>query len=465
MSGGAGHWKGRGRRIGAAAALVALAGAALGQDDGGTLITFGIRPELSYDDNLGLNPASRGGSTVLDTRLSFGFASRTRNQTLSLDLSDTLRFSDGPDGDETGSVDPRLGFLYSRESARSRLEVTASYQETDLGLLSSDTDPQLVVDPVTGELTISTGTGRRATASAALHFETGIDAPLGATLDLRHTGWDYDSTDPDLTDGRSDSLSAGLRLAFSPVLTGRLTVTASQSESDDAVDTVLESRRVTLGLDYQLDPATRVSLGFGPGEAVTDTTAGRSEERGTTASVSIERELGNGRVGLSYGREVTTAGSRDSLQLSRALELPRGRLSFVLGASQGEEGDPDLIGHVDYAQVMARGEFRLALDRSVVSDSDGNDVLSTRLSAGMTQQLTALSALHLDLGYARVEETGLGLTSTSEQSDLELSWQRQMPQDWMLSAGYRYRQTSDEAGTASSNAVFLNLGREFAIRP
>jgi hypothetical protein len=444
-----------------------LAGAALAQDDGGVLRTFGINSSLRSDSNLGLRSPSKGHSTALDTGLTFGLRSQTRIQTLALNLAGTFRLADTPDGQTSSLESPELDFSYDREGANSRLGLSASWQETDLDLLSPDADPLVILDPDTGEILVAADTGRREAVNLAFHVETGIEGPLGLSLDARHLERRYhDSVDPRLSDSRTDNVSGEVRLAFSPVLEGRFRLYHQRFRAEDDDDTRRDTDTAVASLAYDLDAATRIEASLGNSRVKTEKISGSDEEQGLTASLELIRDLPRGSIGIGWDRTVLASGPRDTISLSEALDLPRGKLSFRLGASRGTSGDAVLVGQLDYALTLPRGGLTLGLSRSVSTDTDSNDILSTRASASWQQGLTSLSSLRLDIGYALIEDGGAGTTADREQADITLAYDRQVTEDWIFTAGYEHRlKRVSGIEDAQSNAVFMSLGRSFSIRP
>lgn len=435
--------------------------AAGSEDAGGLTLTFGLSTSLRYDDNPNLDPNGSTGKLSLETPLNFGLLSQTRVQRLALGLSGLLRLSDASDGTQ-GLDRPRATLDYTREGARSRLGLSSSYTESRLGLLTlTEADP--IIDPVTGEITLDTGTGRRATSSVALKFETGIDMPLGFTLNARHMERRYlgDASAAN-DDSRSDSLSGRLRLTFSPVLEGGLSVTTSHSETDDVDRTRQDSRAVAASLDYAYDPATRFGIELGRAEAVRKTLTTRDETVGTSIRLSAERELPRGSAGLSYVHEIAISGARDTLMVTRSLETPLSKLGFSLGAARGDSGNAALVGSVSYRQEFKRSRIDLALSRDLRSNNDGDQVIATRLSLDYGHDLTALSSFSLGLNLAQVEAEA---TADTSQAELQLTLARELTPDWTLSAGYEHRRSSSISGDATSNAVFLTIGRDFRVRP
>lgn len=436
-------------------------GRAAGSDDGGTLLTFGIRSNLRVDDNIDLKDPPTGSQTVLDNRLSFGLSSVTRSESLTLDA--TGNWQVGQNGSDLKQ--PNLRFGYSREASRSRLELTARYAESDQTLLGLE---EIGVDPDTGEPVIVTAATDvvRTNRQVGLSFATGIDEPLGFTLDAQHTERGFrNTTDPDLVSSRFDRVTAGLRLDFSPVLSGGLQVSSALYDADDAANTRRRNTSAQVSLSYALDARTDVSVSLGQTRVVTTKSGSETSVEGSSGSLSIKRTLKGGSVGLSFGHSVSASGGRDTLSVSRGYELRSGAFDVTLGATRGDSGDTGVIGSLGYTHETKRGNYSLALSRSIRNTGGGGDVLRTRVSANAVQQLSELSSLNFDLSYVRIDNSGSGNVASADQASATLAWQRELTADWSLSAGYSHRMTHEDGGkSADSNSIFLGIGRDFSFR-
>ncbi|MEX5730243.1 hypothetical protein Ga0609869_003596 [Rhodovulum iodosum] len=459
-------------RAGALAGMILLmAGTAPAQETGGLRMVFGVESSLRSDDNFELDPDADGHTTLWDTRLSFGLVSETRTARLALDLGTTARLAEFPDSSESGFEAPSARLSYTRESARSRISVDANWEKADIRFLSPFSDPVLILDEETGEPFLVSDPGNRERADLGLRLETGLDTPLGLVLTARHNALRYsDTVDPDYYDRESNSLSARLRLRFSPVTTGYVTASQRLFSAEDTPDTDRETRRLGIGLDHAIDAATVFEAEIDTVRIETEKTTGgvrRTDvDEGLDASLSLSRELSNGRARLSYTHDTTTTGSRDTLRLGRSLELPRGGLSVSVGATEGEAGETALVGEVGYTHELPRGGLRLGLSRAVSTSDDDEDVLRTRLNAGWEHEIGALSSLSLDMGYAQIEDGGTGDTTERERANLRLAYNRLLAQDWRLSAGVEHRLDREEGNPdAHSNAVFVTIRRNFSIRP
>ncbi len=111
---------------------VFTAGAALTQEGGGVLLTFGLEQRLSWVDNPDLDIPSTGDRIRLDTRLSFGIVSETPKDRLAFNLGATLR------GEEDGG-----GFGFSLDTPSAELAYTRSGPSSSLTLCLSCEKPTL----------------------------------------------------------------------------------------------------------------------------------------------------------------------------------------------------------------------------------------------------------------------------------------------------------------------------------
>ena len=452
------------QRIGHSVALASIIcvvggfGPAAAQEDapGGTILTFGIETRLGINDNYGLDVSSPGTSTILDTSLSFGYLAETATDRFSVDVDGILRASDLPGaGGDFRFDDPGVTISYDREGANSRLTATGAYNDANLDFI----DPFEFIED--GDLI--SGSGRRATSSARVIFETGTSGPLGFGFELGRRGVNYtDTTDAALFDSQTDDVALTSRLQLSPVIEGRVRLTQENYSAEDVTSTDRTTRALSVGATYEISPVTTLDATLGL-ERIDDSVDGVDD--GSFGSLNLTRALANGSAGLALDRSFGTEGGRTTLSLNRDLELPNGRLAFNLGVTKGELGGSGLVGSVDYAQTLPRGDLTASLERSVDSDSTGNDVLTTRAALGYSMPATAISNLSFDFDYVAVDDVGSGSTVSSDRSTFTAAYTHELTADWDLSAGYEYqRRFTEGTGTASSNEIFMTLGREFSIR-
>lgn len=433
-------------------------GPADAQEDaaGGTLLTFGIETKLSVSDNYNLVPVAPGTSTVLDTTLSFGYLTETATDRFAFNIDGVLRGSDLPGaGSDFRFDDPSLTISYDHEGANSRLSVSVDYNRANLDFL----DPfKFIEDGV-----LINGTGNRDILSAKVNFDTGINDPLGFGIELSHRALDYsNTTDPNLSNTLKDTAAITARLRLSPVLNSRIKLSQENYSADDLVSTDRKTRGLSFGATYEITPVTTLDFELGA-EKITEAVAGTS--RGSFGSVNLTRALANGTAGLLLDRSFSPEGGRTTITVNRSMELPNGTLAFSLGATKGELGGTGIVGSINYGQALPQGDLTASLNRTVINNTDGNDVLTTKAVLGFKMPTTAISSLSFDVDYVQVEDVGSGGTQTSDRTSLRASYTRELTADWNLSAGYEHQNRFTEGtGTAQSNTVFMSLGREFSIR-
>ncbi len=431
---------------------------AVAQEDapGGTILTFGIETSLRISDNYNLEFAAPGTSTILDTALSFGYLAETATDRFAFDIDGVLRASDLPGaGGDFRFDDPGVTVSYDREGANSRLTVSAAYNEANLDFI----DPFEFIED--GDLV--SGSGRRAASSASLIFETGTSGPLGFGIELGHRAVDYrDTTDLSLFDTQTDDIALTARMQLSPVIEGRVRLSQEEYSAEDATSTDRTTRALSFGATYEISPVTTLDATLGL-EKIDDSVDGVDD--GSFGTLSLTRALPNGSAGIELDRSFGTEGGRTTLSVSRSMDLPNGRLAFNLGVTEGDTGGTGIVGSIDYVQTLPQGELTALLERSVDSDSSGNDILTTEAAIGYTMPATAVSTLSFDFDYIEVNEVGTGSAIDTDRTSFTAAYTHELTEDWDLSAGYEHqRRFTEGSGTASSNEVFLTLGREFSIR-
>lgn len=443
---------------------------ALGQETGGPLLTFDVSTRLEADDNPGLAVTKPSKPTILsETRLTFGAESVTRGQSLRLSLSDTFRFGDGPAAPvDADFVAPQITLSYSREVPNAVLDLSASLQTRDL---DGDIDED---DVLANPAVLTEDQGTLTTRRIGALYETGRTDPLGLRGTVNWVGRDYqDTTDPDLFD--SETLSFGATVFLRPNGAGggteySLSYDRSLYQAEDAVLTERETQTLTLGFSGRIDAATVLSARAGWTEIDETlrlfplTVPGDS---GLNAGLTLSRELANGSAAISLDRSVTSAGDRTDLDLARSLETPTGALDLSLGLTQVAGGDLLPTAGVSYTLARPSQSLSLGLSTGISVSDDADLQRTTTLDVGYRYEISALDALTLDLGYTWVgdAEGGTAITDVG-RATLTAGYSRALTEDWSLNSGYTYRSYDEEgAGTATSNTLFVTLGRSFSWRP
>ena len=456
------------QRIGhslALASVVSIVGGfapAVAQEDapGGTTLTFGVDSRLSVSDNYSLEVTSPGNSTILDTTLSFGYLSQTATSRFAFDMDGVLRIADLPGAGSSGGTrfdDINAALSYSHEGVNSRFSATANYNRIDLDFL----DPFALTEISDVDLTNSSGT--RNSRNARVIFEIGINDPLGFGIELGHEAFSYsDTTDPILFDSKTDDIALTSRLRLSPVAEARVRLSQEDYSADDLILTDRTTRALSFGVAYELSSVTTLDTSVGIEEIET---VGTGTDRGSFGTISLTRAMANGTAGLVLDQSFGIEGGRTTLTAARDLALPSGTLAFSFGVTRGEQSGTGVVGSIDYSQTLPRGTLTASLDRSVDSNTAGNDILTTSATLGYSMALSAVSDLSFDFDYADIKNDGSGTTSNTNRKSLRAEYTHALTQDWDLSAGYEHqRLVTEGTGTADSNTIFLTLGRDFSIR-
>ncbi|SNR71756.1 hypothetical protein [Puniceibacterium sediminis] len=404
------------------AASVPAPAVAQSYETGGIQLTFGVLLSSSAEDNRAMASESAGNSTESTARLSLGLLSETRTQRLALDLNGKLRALDMPDGSSQGNgfADPGLSFSYDRSSINASLALSASLRESELSQDSLDEDG---LDFVTG-----TATRRQTGAEASLNW--GENSPLGFGTFARIQNTTY-----------RDGTASGL--------------------DDTALD---DNTRRTLGASARmnLDPVRRLELGLTWSDFEQDSVPGRREA--LSLNTSVTQDLIAGTITANLNITDTEDGERYSATVGRSRALPLGSLSGQIGLSRSASGDTYLSGGLDLSRDLVRGALTFGLSRAVSSsDTEDNEVLRTRASLGLTQDLTPVSGIRFGLNVSQSEETASGAETSG--ADFGVTYNRELPSDWTFATGYNHRiREADSGDTARSNRVFLQLQRSFVTR-
>lgn len=449
---------------------------------GGLLLRFGVGlrlrsegdPELSFGDGGG-----RETDAVLD--LDLGLLSETRNQTFSADLDTGLIARSNPDGgqEEFETLNPRFLLAYEREASRARLGAVLRLERTDLGEFTLlDLDETFIGDvPDADDLALAEDRrdqGTRTDINAEVEVVAGIDLPVGLEVEVRTDRRRFDSADPSLSDRDIDEVEAAIRLSPDRNLDLRLTYAASRlsDEAGDERDT--DTYGVSAG--YRVGPATTLFLSLGrreiealrprdlDGDGLAEASATTSSE-GLGALFDVSHELPRGRIGLELEREVEEGGDRDRAEVFWARELLEGvDLSVGVGVTQLGDGDPGLVADLGYRQALRRSVLTASYRRAAGTNTDGDNVSTDTVRLGVLREINRLSSLALDLDFVRLEGQGDDDPDRTE-SEVRLSYLRELTPDWSLETGYEYSRRTRDGETADSGAVFLSLARDLVIRP
>lgn len=437
--------------------------------DGGassTLTTsFGVESGKNLDLVRGVNDTMTRLNGVVD----YAYRLKTQQTDLSLELG----IAPETDNSNSGSGDqlyPHARLKVTHDlSAATNFSIDANYDEAKV------TDQSLGFDSTTGQILDYAGSGTRVLRRLSAGIEHGKDLPFGYTLNANVSDVSYrnltgqnTSTGSSYRPSRSTSVSGGVHADVSPMTRLLLNLEHDLYTSDvsaangDAASAV--RRRTTdsasVGIQQRLDTATMLNASIGY-ETVDTARLGVPNEtvNGTIFGLGAQRDDTLGYYRADYGRQITQNGQRDSLTVTRERETTTGKLTGTFGISRGDSGSSDWIGSLDYGTELLRDKLTATLARSVQTDSDGNDVVVTRVAANAEHKLTDMSALDLGLVASSTEYPDY----SSRRVDATFAYQHLLTRDVSVEAGLRYglSQSGNNSQDADKQSVYLTLTRSF----
>ncbi|WP_372674940.1 hypothetical protein [Aquicoccus sp.] len=451
-------------------------------EEGGQVLTFGIASTLSATDNYDLRPDDAESAELFDTELSLGYRNRRANDTLSLDLSGVLRAIEPPRGANT--VDDRSARVgYQRQGVNSALSFGANYSFSsvdardpfDRGRRFGEDDPfeedEDLDEDLLDETDLTQDRGDREDIGARFRFETGLNDPLGVVLTADYNERSFtDTTDPDLFDSEVFNLSGTTRLTLSPVTETRLVLRYRDYSADDTERTDRQTSSVNLGLTQALSQVDTLDVSLGFQRIETEETIGTirqsDSETGVIGDLALTRELTRGTIGTTFNLNESENGRTATLRVNRALPLPRGSISFSLGATSNVEDTLVPVGSLNFTHQMRRSTLTASLQRQVRTSDRSNELRTTSASVGYDYEINSISGIGLSANFAEVAGSGGPAVDDTTRADLRATYRRDLTRDWQLSTGYEYRiREESDIGEATSNRVFLTLQRNFAVRP
>jgi hypothetical protein len=250
--------------------LPALAPHAAAAQDGDVapVLFLDISAGLRYEDRL-----NRSGAFEATTGIGVGYFTSTSDQRLSFETGVTARALEG----RIDLMDPYAAITYARFNRDYEIGGSLSYSRSEIegDVLDEDFDA--------ADLARQAGT--REDIGLGLGLVTGRTAPFGTDTELSYA-------EENFTDGATDddtttySARSTLRFTVDPRVDLTLTGFWEREETDDAVNTVETTRRLTFGANLAVDRVWSISTGLGHVEIETETTGGLTLRDGSRASSS-----------------------------------------------------------------------------------------------------------------------------------------------------------------------------------
>jgi hypothetical protein len=421
--------------------------AAQGADDPPVLF-LDVSTGLIFEDRL--NEDDLWEST---TRFGVGYFSSTHNQRLSFETGVSARVRDN----DAGLIDPFVLIDYAHFSRNTEIGADLSYRssEVDGGNLAADFDTEDLADQ----------TGRREDIGFGLRLVTGRASPFGTDTQLRFSQATFSDGATD-DDTETHSAQSTLRFTIDPRIVLTLTGAWTQKETDDLVNTVDTTTRVTFGADLAIDRVWSASAALGYAEIETETTGGTTSVDGLEGSFILTRDLRNGSLVFSTDHVLTDDGWRNSVRVRRGFEMANGDAfdaslgtDLLRGRRQRPSGFAELQPHV------RGGALSFGFDYSTDLDDTNMLVQRTRFDAALRQDLTDDSGWAVDGSIASVEYDNVA-TIDALRVEVGLAYLHGLSNDWNLAARFRHRVLYEDGDlNERSNILSLNLERRFSVRP
>lgn len=409
-------------------ALVALgsglAAPQLAAQQGGRLMSFDVSQRLEGKSNPSLSPDGSDASVVATTELGYSISSSTPTSSLALSLDGRL-IEDFADDEQPTFEGPDAELSYGRTGANARLNASLSYSERDIRYtspldLSEAEEGGELPDDLPSDLADLEGEGTRKRLNLSARAEYGLRDRFGLALSVQARDLSYeDVTTPELQDTRAYSSELEARFDVRPAF------------------------RVTTSLGYKLVEEEGVSeetIGLGAGVVIDRPT------RTYGGGLALDQVEGELRGGVTAGVEG---------------ELPRGgRYDVAIGVTRTLEETYVFTANGSYtAPLTPLSQLEVSLDRTVEDNIDEGEVVSTTFDANYLRELTPLTQLSVGAELVREEDTGGDRASTDARISAGLN--RQLTRDWSAFVGVSEEISDDEDGTATSEGVFLEIGRSF----
>ena len=426
----------------------------------GVRMTLDVIQRFSAGDNLSRVAAPRDNSVLSQTDFVFGVTSETRNQSLALDLGATARVGDLPD--EGGSVsevtNPFVTFGYEQRSARSTLSFEGTYREVDLR------DQVITFDDGVDLIDFTINNGKRKQTNADLRFVFGEGGPVVTDLRLRLDKRRFDSADASLTDQDSLRFDGSVRMAATrntDVIVGLRTI---RTETFDATNRVVDEVQASVGTVTQITPATRLDLALGSSTIDVDEGGTKTSDNEIIARAAVSHTVANGDIGIQFDRRHSTAGLRDSLQVTRNLELQQGSLALAVGGSKASGTDLQPTASISYQQNFKQAALITDVTQTVSGNSDAEEFRTIGAGVRYVHTLTPLAQLDLSYRVTDVEQI-TGGTEERERTVASVAVNYNLTEDWALTAGFRHEeQTENSVQTLKSDEVFATFSRSFDLQ-
>jgi hypothetical protein len=404
------------------------------QEAGGVLTTT-LSQSLVADSNYNLDDPSPGTSYYGDTRAALDYLNVTPTRSLALGLDTGLRARDeaGQSFDFVVASPSTANFDFSHEGADTSFDVGARIRSRRVDYFG----PIDIDGPLPDDLTGFQEDSIEYRSDADIGFAIGTNSPSTYEFNLAATNFDYneDTGQENLVPRRSVQGDAIWTLQITPVFATVAGLGYYWYSADNTTDEEITVAEGDFGIAYTPTENFRIRGGLGYADRKRDQTI--ADVRDTTEHNTGPVIRGD----LSYVQEDftltgearwTTAAPQDRLSgvVRGFYNLPRGRIS----------------GRVFQRYGGGQG---------------GSDSRVTGAGLGFTHELTRVSSLALDASYATQADEDDPDEPDIDRTDFTASYIHSLTETVSAQIGYGFRHRVEDPEDATSNSVFLIIGKTF----
>jgi hypothetical protein len=423
---------GGGTVAGPAAVTNAPAPVAVGPAAG--ILTTTLSQSLVADSNYNLDDPSPGTSFYGDTRVALDYLKRTRTQSLAFGLDTGLRALAEADEDfEFVLASPSTANIdFSTEGANTSFDAGARIRSRRVDYFG----PLDIDGPLTDDLTGFQEDSIEYRSDADLGFTIGTSSPSTWDFNVAATNFDYneDTGQNNLVPRRSVQADGTWTLQITPVFATVAGIGYYWYSADNTTDEEINVAEGDFGFAYTPTENLRV------------------------------------RAGLGYAdrkRDQTIDGFRDTTEHNTG-PVVRGDIRYVtpdftlLGDARWTSAAPTnrLSGTLRGVYTLPRGQVTGRIFQRYGGGQGGSDSRVNGAGIGFTHELTSVSGLAFDASYATQTDEE-GDDPDIDRTDLTASYVHSLTETVSAQVGYGFRNRVEDPDSATSNRVFVVIGKTF----
>ena len=402
---------------------------------GGGILTTTLSQSLVADTNYNLDDPSPGTSYYGDTRAALDYLNVTPTRSLALGLDTGLRALDeaGQSFDFVVASPSTANFDFSHEGADTSFDVGARIRSRRVDFFG----PIDIDGPLPDDLTGFQQDSIEYRSDADIGFAVGTNSPSTYEFNLAATNFDYseDTGTENLVPRRSVQGDAIWTLQITPVFATVAGLGYYWYSADNTTDEEITVAEGDFGIAYTPTENFRI------------------------------------RGGLGYAdrkRDQTIAGVRDTTEHNTG-PVVRGDFRYVqedftlIGEARWTSAAPQdrLSGVVRGFYNLPRGRITGRVFQRYGGGQGGSDSRVTGAGIGLTHEITTVSSLAFDASYATQVDEDDPDEPDIDRTELTASYIHSLTETVSAQIGYGFQHRVEDPEDATSNSVFLIIGKTF----